>query len=318
MDPMKETTHNFGIVIHGGAGKIFKKNMTPELEDAYQSKLNEAVGAGYAILSKGGSSIDAVITSVRILEDSPLFNAGKGAVFTHDETNELEASIMDGQTLNAGSVAALTHIKNPIMLAQAVMNNCPHVMLVGKGAESFAKQQGFKFVKPSYFYDKKRYQSLKLIKEKEITELDHDSENNDTAFGTVGCVALDQNGNLAAGTSTGGLTNKRSSRIGDSALIGAGTYANNANCAISCTGIGEYFIRSVAAYDLFALMEYKGHSVNQAAQDVIHNKIATLGGTGGLIAIDKSGNISMEFNTPGMYRAYISSNGTSDTQIYKF
>ena len=258
------------------------------------------------------------------MENSPLFNAGKGAVFTHEETNELDASVMDGATLNAGAVAGVTHIKNPIDLALAVMNNSPHVMLSGKGAERFAEEQGFELVDPSYFYTEKRFQSLQRIKDKEKAELDHDSNVSfaedpfikDSKFGTVGCAALDKNGNLAAGTSTGGMTNKRWNRIGDAPIIGAGTYANNATCAVSSTGWGEFFIRGMVAHDISAMMEYKEVTLQEAAEEVIQKKLPNLGGDGGIIAIDKNGNISMEFNTAGMYRAHMNAEGDLKIGIY--
>jgi beta-aspartyl-peptidase (threonine type) len=297
---------NFGIVIHGGAGTILKKYMTDSLENAFHSKLKEAITTGHSILENGGSSIEAITATINIMEDSPLFNAGKGAVFTHEETNELDASIMDGATLNAGAVAGVKHIKNPINLALSVMNDSPHVLLAGEGAEEFAREQGFEMTDPSYFFTNKRFQSLQKVKEREKeNEISfNDPFIKNSKFGTVGCVALDKNGNLAAGTSTGGMTNKRWNRIGDSPIIGAGTYANNATCAVSSTGWGEYFIRAMVAYDISAMMEYKGVSLQEAAHEVIQNKLPALGGDGGIIAIDKDGNIAMEFNTPGMYRGY--------------
>lgn len=302
----------FAIVIHGGAGTILKKNMTPELETAYKTKLEEAIRTGYEILKNGGSSIDAVTKTINIMEDSPLFNAGKGAVFTNAETNELDASIMDGKTLNAGASAGTTIVRNPINLARAVMEKSEHVMLSGKGAEIFAKEQGLTLVDPSYFYTDKRFKSLQRVKDKEKTELDHDDKTafydtdiKNSKFGTVGCAALDKNGNLAAGTSTGGMTNKRYGRIGDSPIIGSGTYANNETCAVSSTGWGEYFIRAQVAHDISALMAYKNISLKEASQIVIQEKLKDLGGTGGIVAVDKNGNMVMEFNTAGMYRASI-------------
>ena len=280
------------IVIHGGAGTILKKNMSDEKERLYKEKLKEAISIGYQILKDGGSSLDAVEQTILILENSPLFNAGKGAVFTHDMKNELDASIMDGSNLNAGAVAGVTIIKNPIKAARAVMEESEHVLLGGKGAESFAIAQNIDTVNPSYFYTEKSANSLK----RRIKNEKH---------GTVGCVALDINGNLAAGTSTGGMTNKKWGRIGDSPIIGAGTYANNKTCAVSCTGWGEFYIRGVVAHDISAMMEYGGLSLKEAAQKVVHEKLTQLGGTGGIIAIDQKGNIAMEFNTKGMYRATI-------------
>lgn len=319
----QKTESTFGIVIHGGAGTILKKNMSDSLEHAYKSKLKEAITVGHTIIKNGGTAMEAVTKTINVMENSPLFNAGKGAVFTHEETNELDASVMDGATLNAGAVAGVTHIKNPIDLALAVMNNSPHVLLSGAGAERFAKEQGFEMMDPSYFYTEKRFQSLQRIKEKEKTELDHDSKVSfadpyikDSKFGTVGCVALDKNGNLAAGTSTGGMTNKRWNRIGDSPIIGAGTYANNATCAVSSTGWGEFFIRGMVAHDISAMMEYKGVTLQEAAEEVIQKKLPELGGDGGIIAIDKDGNVSMEFNTAGMYRATMNAEGELIIGIY--
>ncbi|MEZ4857447.1 MAG: isoaspartyl peptidase/L-asparaginase [Flavobacteriaceae bacterium] len=321
---LAEKTDKFAIVIHGGAGTILKENMTDSLELAYKNKLEEAIKIGHEILKNGGTALEAVTKTINVMEDSPLFNAGKGAVFTHEETNELDASIMDGTTLNAGAVAGVTHIKNPIDLAFEVMVNSEHVMLAGKGAEEFAKLRGFDLVDPSYFYTENRFQSLQKIKNQEKTELDHDGKTayNDpfiknTKFGTVGCVALDKNGNIAAGTSTGGMTNKRWNRIGDAPIIGAGTYANNATCGVSSTGWGEYFIRAMVAHDISAMMEYKGISLKEAAQEVIQKKVPALGGDGGIVALDKDGNIAMEFNTTGMYRAYINTKGELYIGIYK-
>jgi beta-aspartyl-peptidase (threonine type) len=245
-----------------------------------------------------------------VLEDNPLFNAGKGAVFTHEGTNELDASIMDGKSLKAGAVAAVKHIRNPISLARLVMEKSPHVMLEGDGAEAFAKRMGITFVDQKYFYTDERWQELQKEKAKAALASDKDKH------GTVGAVALDQAGNLAAGTSTGGTTNKQFGRIGDSPIIGAGTYANNHTCAVSCTGDGEYFIRSVVAHDISAMMEYKGMSVQEAAQTAL-DKVGRLGGTGGLIALDKNGNLTMPFNTSGMYRGAVSADGKITVEIYK-
>lgn len=314
----------FGIVIHGGAGTILKENMSDSLEKAYREKLTEAITAGHTILANGGDALEAVTKTINIMEDSPLFNAGKGAVFTAEGTNELDASIMNGATLDAGAVSGVTHIKNPIDLAREIMENSDHVMLSGKGAEEFAKTRAIPLVDPSYFYTEKRYQSLQRIKETEKTQLDHDAKISfedpfikDSKFGTVGCAALDKNGNLAAGTSTGGMTNKRWNRIGDAPIIGAGTYANNATCAVSATGWGEFFIRSVVAYDISAMMEYKGVSLQEAASEVIQKKVPALGGDGGIVAIDKDGNVAMEFNTAGMYRAHMNAAGELIIGIYK-
>jgi beta-aspartyl-peptidase (threonine type) len=317
-----ERTENFGIVIHGGAGTILKENMSDSLEAAYKAKLKEAISAGYNILKNGGNSLDAVTHTINIMEDSPLFNAGKGAVFTHEGSNELDASIMDGANLNAGAVAGVKHIKNPIDLARDVMQKSEHVMLYGAGAEEFAKGLGYKMMDTSYFYTKNRYESLLRVLEKEKSKNEkkvsfEDSYIKNSKFGTVGCAALDKHGNLAAGTSTGGMTNKRWNRIGDAPIIGAGTYANNATCAVSSTGWGEYFIRSVVAYDISALMEYKGMTLQEAASEVIQKKVPALGGDGGIVAIDKDGNVAMEFNTAGMYRATMNSEGELVIKIYK-
>ena len=314
----------FSIVIHGGAGTILRENMTPEDEAAYKAKLEEAIRVGYEILKNGGSSLDAVEKTINVMEDSPLFNAGKGAVFTNAETNELDASIMDGKTLNAGASAGTTNVRNTINLARAIMEKSPHVMLSGKGAEEFAKEQGIQIVDPSYFFTERRYNSLLKIKETEKVELDHDDKTafydptiKDSKFGTVGCVALDKNGNLAAGTSTGGMTNKRWGRIGDAPIIGAGTYANNNTCAVSSTGWGEFFIRAMVAHDISALMEYKGLTLQEAAKEVIQKKVPQLGGDGGIVAVDKNGNMVMEFNTAGMYRASMNDKGELYIGIYK-
>ena len=320
-----DTTDNFGIVIHGGAGTIVKENMTDSLEKAYKDKLEEAIRVGHEILANGGTSMEAVQRTINVMEDSPLFNAGKGAVFTNAETNELDASIMDGKTLKAGAVAGVTTVKNPINLAWEVMENSEHVMMAGKGAELFAEERGMEIVDPEYFYTENRFQSLQRLKdnESEETELDHDQSAafvdpfiKDSKYGTVGAVALDKNGNLAAGTSTGGMTNKKWGRIGDAPIIGAGTYANNKTAAISATGWGEFFIRGVVAHDISALMEYKRLSLEDAAHEVIQNKIPDLGGNGGIIAIDFQGNIAMEFNTAGMYRAHMNKDGDLEIAIY--
>ncbi|WP_303316800.1 isoaspartyl peptidase/L-asparaginase [Flavivirga abyssicola] len=320
-----KTKQAFSIIIHGGAGTILKENMSTEKEAAYKATLEEAIKVGYNILKHGGSSLDAVQKTINVMEDSPLFNAGKGAVFTNAGTNEHDASIMDGKTLNAGASAGTTTVKNPINLARTIMDNSPHVMLSGNGANTFAKEQGLQMVTPDYFYTEKRHKSLEKIKESEKLELDHDNKTaffydediKDSKFGTVGCAALDKNENLAAGTSTGGMTNKRWGRIGDSPIIGAGTYANNSTCAISSTGWGEYFIRAMVAHDISALMEYKDLSLQEAAKEVIQNKLSNLGGTGGIIAVDKNGDMVAEFNTAGMYRATMTDKGELSIGIYK-
>ncbi|MCF0058448.1 isoaspartyl peptidase/L-asparaginase family protein [Dyadobacter sp. CY356] len=326
------------LVIHGGAGTITRANMTPEKEKAYREVLNTALQKGYAVLKQGGTSEQAVEATIMVMEDSPLFNAGKGAVFTNEGKNEMDAAIMDGKTLKAGAIAGVTTIKNPIRGAIAVMEKSPHVLMAGKGADLFAKEQGLEIVDPSYFYTEARYKALLKAKEEEKVELDHTEntkkeilkkpktgfvKDEDLIFtegkkyGTVGCVALDKFGNLTAGTSTGGMTNKRYGRIGDAPIIGAGTYANNNTCAVSATGHGEFFIRSVVAYDISALMEYKGLSVKDAADEVVMKKLVERGGEGGLIALDRNGNIAMPFNSEGMYRGYIKADGKSEVMIYK-
>ena len=312
----------FGIVIHGGAGTILKEQMNDSTENAYREKLAEAISAGHNILENGGTALDAVTQTINIMEDSPLFNSGKGAVFTHEGRNELDASIMDGSTLNAGSVAGVRHIKNPINLARDVMDKSEHVMLYGKGAEEFAQDLGYTMMDTSYFYTQSRYEILQRIWEREKSQNEktisfEDPLIKNSKFGTVGCVALDKHGNLAAGTSTGGMTNKRWNRIGDSPIIGAGTYANNKTCAVSATGWGEFFIRGVVAYDISALMEYKGMTLQEAAVEVIQKKVPALGGDGGIVAIDKDGNVVMEFNTEGMYRASMNAKGELKIGMYK-
>jgi|TARA_R110002072_G_scaffold7503_2_gene40295 beta-aspartyl-peptidase (threonine type) len=320
---VEKSEPTFGIVIHGGAGTILKKNMSDSLEIAYKEKLTEAISVGHEILKNGGTAMEAVTKTINIMENSPLFNAGKGAVFTHEETNELDASVMDGANLNAGAVAGVSRIKNPIDLAVQVMNNSEHVMLSGKGAEVFAETRGIELIDPAYFYTESRFQALQKVKQREIQNATKAVSNqNDpfiknSKFGTVGCAALDKNGNLAAGTSTGGMTNKRWNRIGDAPIIGAGTYANNATCAVSSTGWGEYFIRGMVAHDISAMMEYKQVSLQEATQEVIQEKLTKLGGTGGVVAIDKDGNVSMDFNTEGMYRAHMNAEGELVLGIYK-
>jgi len=295
----------YGLVIHGGAGTITRKNMSTEKEAEYISKLTAALKTGYAILEIGGSSIDAVEATIKVMEDSQLFNAGKGAVFTGAGTCELDASIMDGATLQAGAVAGVKTVKNPISAARKVMEETWHVLLAGEGADAFAKEQGLDIVDNSYFHTEHRFKSLIKAKEKEIEK-----------HGTVGCVALDKKGNLAAGTSTGGLTNKRWGRVGDSPIIGAGTYASNETCAVSGTGQGEYFIRGSVAYDIAAQMDYEKKSVQTAAQAVI-DKLTERGGTGGVIVMDSKGNIAMSFNTEGMYRGFYLNDGELNVKIYK-
>ena len=294
----------YGIVIHGGAGSIVPGRYSEDEEAEFRRKLNQALNAGYEILETGGTSLDAVEAAINILENSPLFNAGKGAVFTANGVNELDASIMNGETLQAGAVARLRHIKNPITLARAVMEKSEHVMMVGDGAEMFAEQIGFELVDSSYFFTEERWKSLQNILKQEKNKEQSLLRKLDSKFGTVGAAALDKHGNLAAGTSTGGMTNKKYGRVGDSPIIGAGTYANNKTCAVSATGHGEYFIRLNIAHDISAMMEYQNKSLKDAADEVIYNKLDKLGGDGGVIAIDKNGNIAMPFNTPGMFRGY--------------
>ena len=309
----------FSIIIHGGAGSIRRDNMSEEKETEYLQKLEEAIRVGYSILENGGTSLDAVQNTINILEDSPLFNAGKGAVFTHEGVNEHDASIMEGKTLNAGASAGTKTVKNPINLARAVMDNSPHVMLSREGAETFAAEQGLEIVEPSYFSTEKKLKSLKRVKASENNKVAsfYDSNLQDSKFGTVGCAALDKHGNLAAGTSTGGMTNKRWGRIGDSPIIGAGTYANNNTCAVSSTGWGEFFIRGMVAHDISALMEYKGLTLKEAAHLVIQKKLPELGGDGGIVAIDKNGNMVMEFNTQGMFRATMNDKGELYIGMFK-
>lgn len=308
----------FSLVLHGGAGTITRESMTPETEAEYRAKLEEALKTGHSILAAGGTSLDAVESTIRVMEDSPLFNAGKGAVFTHNGRNELDASIMDGKTRQAGAVASVTIIRNPISAARAVMEKSPHVMMAGDGANLFATSVGLEIVDPSYFWTERRWKQLqeRLMKERDFgSEFKPAAESKDDKKGTVGVVAVDQHGNIAAGTSTGGMTDKRFGRVGDSPIIGAGTYADNATCGVSGTGQGEYFIRMGVARDIAALMEYKNLSVAEASRKVIA-KLTDLGGTGGVIAMDRHGNIAMEFNTEGMYRGWIREDGTPHVEIY--
>jgi beta-aspartyl-peptidase (threonine type) len=314
----------FGFVIHGGAGTIERDKMTPEREAAYRSKLTEALSAGFEVLKNGGGGLDAVVAAIVLLEDSPLFNAGKGAVFTAEGTNELDSSIMDGRTLKAGAVAGLRRVKNPIRLARLVMEQSPHVMMVGEGAETFGRQKGVELVDPKYFFTEERWQQLQRRKEEERKEAPPKQSGlrtpgslpDEKKFGTVGAVCLDRTGNLSAGTSTGGMTNKKFGRVGDSPIIGAGTYANNETCAVSCTGDGEFFIRSVVAHDISAAMKYGGKSLKDSAEAVLAG-VGRLGGGGGLIAIDRHGNFTTPFNTSGMYRGWIGPDGKPHVHIYK-
>jgi len=329
--PGQSPKNKFVLVIHGGAGTILKSQMSPEKE-TYTAALNEALEKGSAILKKGGSALDAVEASVRILEDNPLFNAGKGAVFTNEGKNELDASIMNGKTLAAGAVAGVTTIKNPISAARAVMEKSRHVMMTGRGAEQFAREQGLEIVDPSYFYTEDRWKSLQRAKEMDsVQQSKKDSIKKSIGFselffsplgaggkyGTVGAVALDQHGNLAAATSTGGMTNKKFGRVGDSPIIGAGTYANNKTVAISGTGWGEYFIRLVMAKTISDMMEFGKMKLKQAADEMVMKRLPALGGDGGLIAVDKDGNIAMPFCTEGMYRGYVKEGEKKVVEIYK-
>lgn len=305
----------YAIAIHGGAGTINREQMTAEKEAEYLATLNAALDIGEEILKNGGSSMDAVEQTIIHLENSPLFNAGKGAVFTNSGRNELDASFMDGATRNAGAVGGVTIVKNPIKAARAVLEKSEHVMLTGVGAEQFAIEQGLDTVSNDYFFTQNRWDALQRVKAAEDKSSGALLEYPDRKFGTVGCAALDKNGNLAAGTSTGGMTNKRYNRIGDSPIIGAGTYALNNTCAVSATGHGEYFIRFAVAYDISAMMEYKGMDLQSAADEVINKKLKEAGGTGGIISVDKYGNVAMPFNTSGMYRGYAKP-GERVTKIY--
>ena len=317
------------LVIHGGAGTILRGNMTAEREAEYRQKMEEALNAGYAILEQGGSSLDAVEAVIALLEDSPLFNAGKGSVFNNKGKIEMDASIMDGKTLNAGAVAGVSNVKNPIKLARLVMDKSPHVMMVGDGAVDFGNLWDIQMESDEYFKTTHRWQQLQDAQKTDTIQLDHAAPGNgskgkgyspkkdDQKYGTVGAVALDKKGNIAAATSTGGTTNKKYGRIGDSPIIGAGTYAENGVCGISSTGTGEYFIRLMVAYDIAALMKYRNLSIDEAARIVIHEKLKNLGGDGGVVGLDSKGNVIMEFNTEGMYRGLIREKGNPQVFIYK-
>jgi L-asparaginase / beta-aspartyl-peptidase len=317
MSSVKE--NKIGLVVHGGAGTMERNKMSPEREREYRAGLENALRAGWEILQRGGSALDATEAAVRVFEDDPLFNAGKGSVFNAAGVNEMDAAIMDGKTLRAGTVANLQHIKNPINLARLVMEKSPHVMMAGEGAEAFAKEHGLELVDPKYFFTQERWDALQKVKAAEKSGANGDKKfflTEQDLHGTVGAVALDRNGNLAAATSTGGKTGKLPGRVGDTPVIGAGTYANNASCAVSGTGDGEFFIMATAAHDVSALMEYRRKPLQEASIAVI-DKIGKLGGTGGMIAIDKNGNIALPFNTSGMYRGYVDANGKFVTEIYK-
>jgi beta-aspartyl-peptidase (threonine type) len=329
--PGAEKTHvtrpapRWGIAIHGGAGVLDRASLSPEREAEMRAVLAASLQAGHGILAKGGSSLDAVTAAIRILEDSPLFNAGKGAVFTHEGTNELDAALMNGHTREAGAVAGLRHVRNPIALARAVMEKSPHVMMIGEGAERFAEQEGIALVPESYFYTEERWQALQraLAAEKKAPSPPGKPQSfwespagRDHKFGTVGAVALDQAGHLAAGTSTGGMTNKRIGRVGDSPIIGAGTYADE-DCAVSATGHGEYFIRYTVARDVCARVEYSGMGLATAADRVVMDTLVKAGGEGGIIAMDAQGNVAMPFNSKGMYRGYMGADGGASVAIFR-
>lgn len=311
----------FTLVIHGGAGTILKSDMTPELEHAYTQALGEGIAAGFGVLEEGGSALNAVKAAIVILEDNILFNAARGSVFTKKGLQEMDAAIMDGSTLAAGAITGVRNVRNPIELAMEVMRNSNHVFLSGKGAGDYAIKQGIKLEPDEYFFSQFRYNQWKSIRDSDTYSLDHTHQEleelmKDKKFGTVGAVAVDQNGNIAAATSTGGMTNKKYGRIGDSPIIGAGTYANNATCGVSCTGHGEMFIRTVAAHTVSCLMDFKGYSLKEACEDVVLKRLVDIQGEGGMIAVDKEGNHAMVFNSAGMYRGYKSSDGSGDIAIY--
>ena len=315
--------NSFAIVIHGGAGGVTRENHNQEQQEAYSQKLQEALNAGYAVLEKGGNSLDAVQAAINVMEDSPLFNAGKGAVYNSEGKQEMDASIMDGKTLKAGAVAGVNHIKNPILAARVVMDSTKHVLLSGKGAEILAEKYGIEMVDSSYFFTEKRLNQLRKVQGKDKIQLDHsthligDELMDDHKFGTVGAVAIDKNGDIAAGTSTGGMTNKKYGRIGDSPIIGQGTYANNLTCGISATGTGEYFMRTIAAHEVSNLIQYKGVSPKEALHEVLFNQIGNLGGEGGMILLDKEGNVFWDFNSDGMFRGYKKSNGENIVEMFE-
>ncbi len=305
----------YGLVIHGGAGTITRDQLTEEREDHYHQALRAALDAGYEILEAGGSAMDAVIAAVVIMEDEPVFNAGRGAVFTSEGTNELDAAVMDGADRNAGAVAGVTSLKNPIQLARLVMDESPHVMMVGEGAETFGAQFDLETVDPDYYFTEERWEALQRAQEAEEVSVDWRGDEN-RMMGTVGAVARDRDGNLAAATSTGGMTNKRFGRVGDVPVIGAGTYASNASCAVSATGHGEYFIRNVVSREICARMEHRGETLQAAAEAVVMDQLYDHGGTGGIVAIDRDGHFSMVLNTPGMYRGHRMAGAEPFTAIY--
>jgi beta-aspartyl-peptidase (threonine type) len=312
----------YSLVIHGGAGTIVKEDMTPELELAYTEGLSEALDAGFAVLKEGGSAVNAIKAAIVLLEDNLLFNAGRGSVFTKKGIQEMDAAIMDGSNLAAGAVTGVRNVRNPIELATEVMRNSNHVFLSGKGTTEFAIKQGVKLEADDYFFSQFRYDQWKAIRDSDTYSLDHTHQRleelmRDKKFGTVGAVACDMHGNIAGATSTGGMTNKKYGRIGDSPIIGAGTYANNKTCAISCTGHGEMFIRSVAAYDVSALMEYKGMSLQEAMEEVVNKKLVSIHGEGGMIGVDAKGNTGMVLNSAGMYRGVRDSDGVYEVKMYR-
>jgi beta-aspartyl-peptidase (threonine type) len=312
----------YTLAVHGGAGTILKEDMTPELEAAYFMALQQAMDAGFAVLEQGGSAVNAIKATIVLMEDNLLFNAGRGSVFTKKGVQEMDAAIMDGRTLEAGAVTGVRNVRNPIELATEVMISSDHVFLSGKGASDFAIKQGIKLEPDEYFFSQFRYDQWKSIRDSDTYSLDHTHQRleelmRDKKFGTVGAVARDQRGNIAAATSTGGMTNKKYGRIGDSPIIGAGTYANNITCGISCTGHGEMFIRTVAAHDVSCLMEYKGLSLQEAMEIVVHEKLMAIDGEGGMIGVDAQGNAALVFNSQGMYRGFRSSDGSGLVAIYK-
>jgi beta-aspartyl-peptidase (threonine type) len=307
----------YTLTIHGGAGTILKGDMTPDLEAAYRKGLEDALQAGFALLEKGGSAIDAVLAATISLEDNILFNAGRGSVFAKDGRQEMDASVMDGKTLMAGAVAAVQHIRNPVKLAHTVMTKSPHVLLIGKGAEDFAALHNIATEADDYFFSPFRYNQWVQMQGSDEAALDHNVKLKEKKFGTVGAAACDIHGNIAAATSTGGMTNKQWGRVGDSSIIGAGTYANNKTCAISCTGHGEMFIRAVTAYDVSCLMEYKGLSLQEAMDVVVHDKLMKIDGEGGMVGVDANGNAAMVFNSEGMYRGMRNNDGRGEVSIYK-
>ena len=317
MAGMSDSTGKIAIALHAGAGTISSANMPPQTELSIRTALDRAIRSGHAILLAGGSSLDAVTAVVSQLEDSPHFNAGKGSVFNAQGRHEMDASIMNGADLQAGAVAAVSNIRNPVLLARKIMTDSPHVMLIGKGAEEFARNQGIEFADDEYFFTDYRWQQLEKARASENPEAMLVSESPDRWLSTVGAVALDRSGNLAAATSTGGTTNKRWGRVGDSPLIGAGTYADNRSCAVSATGHGEYFIRATVAKDICARLQYQGLSLSQAAQVVVMEELVAMGGEGGIIALDREGNIALTFNTPGMYRASVNVDGEVYVAIYR-